>query len=119
MSVVERWTRPNKQTLRYQATVTDFGAYTRPFTVAWEIPFDVTSEMPEYICQENNLYLNRLTDDFRTPDLRAAASTRRAAARHHPGTKWMTVAPEMPDGRRGGSRPDRARGCVRAVRASR
>jgi len=67
MSVVERWTRPNKQTLHYQATVTDFGAYTRPFTVAWEIPFDVTSEMPEYICQENNLYLNRLTDDFGHP----------------------------------------------------
>jgi hypothetical protein len=67
MSVVERWTRPNKQTLHYQATVTDPGAYTRPFTVAWDIPFDVTSEMPEYICQENNRYLNRLTDDFGQP----------------------------------------------------
>ena len=67
MSVVERWTRPNKQTLHYQATVTDPGAYTRPFTVAWDIPFDVTAEMPEYICQENNRYLNRLTDDFGQP----------------------------------------------------
>ena len=67
MSVVERWTRPNKQTLRYQATVTDPGAYTRPFTVAWTIPFDVTAELPEYICQENNQYLNRLTDDFGQP----------------------------------------------------
>ena len=42
MSVVERWTRPNKQTLHYEATVTDPGAYTRPFTIAWDIPFDVT-----------------------------------------------------------------------------
>ena len=40
MDVVERWTRPNKQTLHYEATVTDPGAYTRPFTVAWDIPFN-------------------------------------------------------------------------------
>jgi hypothetical protein len=67
MSVVERWTRPNKQTLHYQATVTDPGAYTRPFTIAWDIPFDVSAELPEYICQENNQYLNRLVDDFGQP----------------------------------------------------
>ena len=67
MSVVERWTRPNKQTLHYQATVTDPGAYTRPFTVAWDIPWNPTSELPEYICQENNRYLNRLEDDFGQP----------------------------------------------------
>jgi hypothetical protein len=67
MSVVERWTRPTKQTLRYEATVTDSGAYTRPFTMAWDIPFDATAELPEYICQENNRYLNRLTDDFGEP----------------------------------------------------
>ncbi len=67
MSVVERWTRPNKQTLHYVATVTDPGAYTRPFTIAWDIPFDVSAELPEYICQENNQYLNRLVDDFGQP----------------------------------------------------
>jgi len=67
MSVVERWTRPNKQTLHYEATVTDPGAYTRPFTIAWDIPFDGSAELPEYICQENNQYLNRLVDDFGQP----------------------------------------------------
>jgi hypothetical protein len=67
MSVVERWTRPNKQTLHYAATVTDPGAYTRPFTVAWDVSFNATSELPEYICQENNRYLNRLEDDFGQP----------------------------------------------------
>jgi hypothetical protein len=67
MSVVERWTRPNKQTLHYEATVTDPGAYARPFTVAWDIPYDASAELPEYICQENNQYLNRLTDDFGQP----------------------------------------------------
>ena len=67
MAVTERWTRPNKQTMHYEATVNDPGAYTRPFTIAWDIPFAVTNELPEYICQENNRYLNRLTDDFGQP----------------------------------------------------
>jgi hypothetical protein len=67
MHVVERWTRPTKQTLHYAATVTDPGAYTRPFTVAWDIPLNVTGELPEYICQENNRYLHRLEDDFGQP----------------------------------------------------
>ncbi len=67
MEVTERWTRPSKQTLHYEATVNDPGAYTRPFTIAWDIPFSVNGELPEYICQENNRYLNRLTDDLGQP----------------------------------------------------
>ena len=67
MEVTERWTRPSKQTLHYEATVNDPGAYTRPFTIAWDIPFNVNGELPEYICQENNQYLNRLTDDLGQP----------------------------------------------------
>jgi hypothetical protein len=67
MEVVERWTRPNKGTLHYEATVTDTGAYTRPFTIAWDIPWREGGELPEYICQENNQYLNRLEDDLGKP----------------------------------------------------
>jgi hypothetical protein len=71
MEVVERWSRPNKNQLRYEATVTDPGAYTRPFTMMWNNitwqPTGPTSELPEYICQENNQYLNRLVDDLGQP----------------------------------------------------
>jgi hypothetical protein len=67
LHVVERFTRPNKGTLHYEATVDDPGAYTRPFKVAWDIPWNGTSELTEYICQENNKYLQRLTDDFDQP----------------------------------------------------
>ena len=67
MHVVERFTRPNKNTLHYEATVTDPGAYTRPFTMAWDINWNGTAELQEYICQENNQYLNRLKDDFGMP----------------------------------------------------
>ena len=67
LHVVERVTRPDKNTLHYQATVDDRGAYTRPFTLAWDIPWDSSGELQEYVCQENNQYLNRLVDDFGQP----------------------------------------------------
>jgi hypothetical protein len=65
MHVTERWSRPNKNQLRYEATVNDPGAYTRPFTMMWEnISWNANAELPEYICQENNQYLHRLVDDL-------------------------------------------------------
>jgi hypothetical protein len=63
MHVVERWTRPNKSTLHYEATIDDPGAYSAPWTTAWDIPWSAQS-IDEYICQENNQYLNHLKDDF-------------------------------------------------------
>ena len=42
-------------------------AYTAPWTVAWDIPWSPDGELLEYICQENNLYLYHLTDDFGQP----------------------------------------------------
>jgi hypothetical protein len=63
MHVVERWTRPNKGTLHYQATINDPGAYSAPWTIAWDIPWSAEA-IDEYICQENNQYLNTLKDDF-------------------------------------------------------
>ena len=67
LHVVERYSRPNKGTLHYEALIDDPGAYTRPFTVAWDIPWRANAELTEYICQENNKYLQRLTDDFGKP----------------------------------------------------
>ena len=67
LHVVERFTRPNKGTLHYEATIDDPGAYTKPFKVAWDIPWNARGELSEYICQENNKYLQRLTDDFGKP----------------------------------------------------
>lgn len=67
LHVVEKFTRPNKGTLHYEAMFDDPGAYTKPWSVAWDIPWNATGELQEYICQENNSYLNRLTDDFGQP----------------------------------------------------
>jgi hypothetical protein len=63
LHVVERWTRPNKGTLHYEATIDDPGAYRAPWTIAWDINWQAGA-IDEYICQENNQYLNHLKDDF-------------------------------------------------------
>ena len=67
LHVVEKFARPNKNTLAYEATFDDPGAYTKPFTVRWSINWNPSGELAEYICQENNKYLQRLTDDFGQP----------------------------------------------------
>jgi len=67
LHVVERFSRPNKRTLHYEAVVDDPGAYAKPFTIRWDIPWNATGELTEYICQENNKYMWRLTDDLGQP----------------------------------------------------
>jgi len=67
LHVIERFTRRNKNVLHYEATIDDPGAYTKPWTVAWNVPWRANGELAEYICQENNQYLFRLTDDFGQP----------------------------------------------------
>ena len=67
LHVIEKFTRPNKGTLHYEATIDDPGAYTKPWTAAWNISWRQNAELAEYICQENNQYLIHLTDDFGEP----------------------------------------------------
>jgi hypothetical protein len=67
LHVVEKLTRPDKNRLHYEVTIDDPGAYTKPWTAAWNIAWRANGELAEYICQENNQYLIRLTDDFGQP----------------------------------------------------
>jgi hypothetical protein len=64
LETTERISRPNRDTLHYEATIDDPGAYTQPWTVAWDIPWTEGAEIAEYICQENNKFLIELKDDF-------------------------------------------------------
>jgi hypothetical protein len=54
LHIVERYTRLDLYTLRYEATLDDPGAYTRPWTIRFDIPWDPEGEIQEYVCQENN-----------------------------------------------------------------
>ena len=54
LHVVERYTRLDTNTLHYEATIEDPGAYTKPWTVGWKVAWQAGWDPLEYICQENN-----------------------------------------------------------------
>jgi hypothetical protein len=54
LHIVERFTRTNERTLRYEVTIDDPHAYTAPWTTSYTIPWAAGAELLEYICQENN-----------------------------------------------------------------
>lgn len=60
LHVVERFTRVNELILHYEATIDDPGAYTKPWSVGWNILFHPGMEPMEYICQENNVDIKHL-----------------------------------------------------------
>ena len=67
LRTVERITRPDRNTLHYEATIIDPGAYTEPWTIAWDTEWAEGEELAEYICQENNQFLVDLTDELGMP----------------------------------------------------
>ncbi len=54
LSLVERISRPDFNTLRYDVTVDDPGAYTRPWSGGWNLQWIPDQEMEEYFCDDNN-----------------------------------------------------------------
>ena len=54
LHLVEKFTRPEYDTLRYEATIEDPSAYSKPWSGGWAIPWNPNDEMYEYVCQENN-----------------------------------------------------------------
>ena len=65
LHLIERFTRKDLYTLRYEATIDDPGAYTEPWTVGFDIVWDPKGEIQEYICQENSPWMRRLFTEIR------------------------------------------------------
>jgi len=53
LDLTERFTRRDLNTLHYQVTVNDPGAYTRPWTSSWDLQWVPGEELPESYCQDN------------------------------------------------------------------
>jgi hypothetical protein len=53
LRLLERFSRPDFDTLRYDVTVEDLGAYTRPWSTGWTLRWVAHQEMPRHLCQEN------------------------------------------------------------------
>jgi hypothetical protein len=54
MHLVERLTRTDFYTLKYEVAIDDPGAYTAPWTTGFTLQWTSDAELFEYICQENN-----------------------------------------------------------------
>jgi len=54
LHTLERFTRPNYSTLRYELTVDDPGAYTAKWTGATNLQWEEGTELFEYVCQQSN-----------------------------------------------------------------
>jgi len=55
LKFIERFTRTNMNTMKYQATIDDPGAYTRPWTTTdFNLGWRPGDELFEYICQQYN-----------------------------------------------------------------
>jgi hypothetical protein len=52
---LERFTRTDFNTLRYEVTIDDPGAYTAAWTAGFLLRWETGAEVFEYVCQQNNL----------------------------------------------------------------
>ena len=53
LKLIEKLSRPNFDTLKYDLTVNDPGAYTRPWSTSWTLRWVAGKDMPRHLCQEN------------------------------------------------------------------
>ncbi|HEY1239051.1 MAG TPA: DUF6152 family protein [Bryobacteraceae bacterium] len=53
LKMTERFSRPDSNTLKYEVTVDDAGAYTRPWTSTWSLHWVPNEDLAEYFCQDN------------------------------------------------------------------
>lgn len=54
LHMIERFTRLDYDTMRYEVTIDDPGAYSKPWSGGFFIPWNPGEEMYEYVCQDNN-----------------------------------------------------------------
>jgi len=70
LHVIERYTRKDLYTLHYEATIDDPGTYTEPWTIGFDILWDDKGEIQEYICQENSIWMRRMLNEIRDPEVK-------------------------------------------------
>ncbi len=63
LHTVERFTRQNADIMRYEITVDDPGAYTKPWTTWFNLHWENGTELYEYVCQEANYATNLMVGE--------------------------------------------------------
>jgi hypothetical protein len=54
LRTLERFTRTDSRTIKYELTIDDPGAYTAPFTTGFNLSWEDGTELFEYVCQQAN-----------------------------------------------------------------
>jgi len=54
LHMTEKLTRKDYNTMKYEVTIDDPGAYTKPWTSGFDLRWVANSELFEYVCQDNN-----------------------------------------------------------------
>ncbi len=54
LHVIEKFSRPNLDTLKYDVTIDDPRTYTRQWTASWTVQWVPDKEIQEYFCEENS-----------------------------------------------------------------
>lgn len=54
LRLTEKFSRPDFDTLNYEVTVNDPGAYTRPWSSSWTLHWIADQDIPEYFCQDDS-----------------------------------------------------------------
>jgi hypothetical protein len=60
--LIEKFTRLDYYTLKYEVTIDDPGAYTRPWTISWNLRWNLGAEIEHAVCAENNRFLEHYED---------------------------------------------------------
>ena len=68
---IERFTRTDFRTLRYEVTIDDPGAYTAPFTGRLTLLLEPDTELFEYVCQQSNYADELMVGDGTSVDRRS------------------------------------------------
>lgn len=53
LHLVERFTRTDMNTLKYDVTIDDAGAYTKTWSASWTLQWIAGEELPYFLCQDN------------------------------------------------------------------
>jgi len=54
LHTLEKFTRTDSATIKYEVTVNDPGAYTAPWTTTFNLRRETGTELFEYVCQQAN-----------------------------------------------------------------
>jgi hypothetical protein len=68
LHTIEKFTRTDSRTIRYELTVDDLGAYTGTWTTAFDLRWEDGTELFEYQCQESNYADNLMLGAMKAVD---------------------------------------------------